>query len=108
LWGLVHRLAFEDNIFVYQSTYQNMISEVAIYRSYVGWIMNFYQWWDGNLNMFETTGGKMQWADYGWNWAMDIDANVPIGTQIYKAEPSLIPWESHLNYNIANINGASH
>jgi hypothetical protein len=108
LWGLVHRLAFDDNIFVYQSNYQNMISEVAIYRSFFGWAINSWQMYNGNLNMFETTEGKMRWADYGWKWATDVNADVPTGTRIHQAVPSSIPWTSHLNYNIANINGSSH
>jgi len=78
---------------------------VFMYRSSFGWAINLNQLWNGELNNFETTGGKMFWADYGWNWAMDPLAIIPTGTSIYYAKPNITPRTGTLSYNFGGVSG---
>jgi len=105
LWGIVNRLAYEDNIMVWQTNRTNTSNMVFIYRNTFGWVINIDQWREGNLNYFETTGGKMSWADYGWNWVKDPHASIPTGTSLYHAKPSTIPKTVTLHYNFGGVTG---
>jgi RHS repeat-associated protein len=107
LWGMIHKLAYEDNIMVYQSTYSSMLTKVFVYRGVVGAAMNFNQWRSGTLNYFESTGGKALWADYGWRWVEYPNTPKPTGVAIKKAIPSNIPWDDILEYNAGTLHGST-
>ncbi len=105
LWGLVNRLAYEDGIMPWLTNRTHSSSLVFTYRNAFGWIINLDQLNEGNLNDFETTGGKMLWADYGWNWAMDIHTTIPTGTSIHYATPNTMPFTGTLSYNFGGVSG---
>jgi RHS repeat-associated protein len=105
LWGLINRLAYNDGIMPLQTNRTSILSEVFMYRTTLGVFVSLDQLWKGELNTFETTGGKMLWADYGWHWAVDDAAVVPTGAAIVNATPRTLPWSGYLSYNISSISG---
>jgi hypothetical protein len=98
LWGLVNRLAYEDGICTDDTSRGNVSAKVMEYRAVAGGLSTTIEFFHGRSAWGETIHGKMQWAEFGWDWAVDPNATAPLG--LPHADPNLTPWPGSLHYGV--------
>lgn len=98
LWGLVNRLANDDGIRPHLTNIGVAISEAIIYRSVAGGPLIALANARGSYSEYETLAGKLAWAEFGWNWAVNENAIRPDETSLANAVPTLDPYQGQVRY----------
>ena len=89
-WGMINGLAFRDGIETRRTSYFAMADLVLYYRTVFGPIVQFSPagWNDG----LETTGGKKEWAEFGWTWVTNPVVRAPEEFDVRFAGPNRTRW----------------
>ena len=98
IWGIVNRLAYDEGIRTDDTSRGNVSAKVLQYRATLGGLTTTIEFLHGRSAWGETIRGKMEWAEFGWDWAADPNAAPPLG--LPNATPNLTPWPNPLTYGI--------
>ena len=104
LWGLVHRLAFEDGISTNETSFDATIGLAAGYRVAFGalFVADKYKRKclgdSTHYGRFETASGKLAWTGFGWNWATDEQAAAPSEHAVINATSNSEEWRGAISF----------
>jgi RHS repeat-associated protein len=121
LWGMINKLAWDDNIYTYLTNYLSTSLIAYSYRVVMGgitvansWLSTgydialFYMFNNTTISippLYETITGRMAWIYYGWQWVVDPSAPLPSHESLWRATPTSEPWQDELSWEVANIGG---
>ena len=97
LWGLINRLAYDDNISPILTSKATTVSSVIAYRSILGGVFVLSEYIDdllsgGYKERYDTTYGRAAFAAFGWEWAGSVIALEPIEDRLPNSRPNSTPW----------------
>jgi RHS repeat-associated protein len=105
LWGLINRLAWESGSNPFLSNYVTTYTAAYSYRVFGGGIMIMNQWYQYFLNSkeqvpkYETITGRLAWAYYGWQWAVNEYVPAPEQEALDLATATNIQFPSGLSWS---------
>lgn len=104
LWGLVNRLAYEDGIQTSKTNNDTMIAAILGYRAGFGGLVIADQHYkslrgDDVPPEYETISGKVDWASYGWQWATELNPQLPLDASLPNVIPNQVGWSGVLTWH---------
>jgi hypothetical protein len=101
MWGLINRLAYEDNIRPIVTSKVATVGAVIAYRSLLGggWVLlelgkDVWNW--DFKERYDTTYGRAAWAAFGWDWAKSNLAIEPFENRLPNSPPNQVAWNRGL------------
>jgi RHS repeat-associated protein len=117
LWGMINKLAWDDNIYTVATNYMSASLFAFFYRAAFGGLWIGQAWYNtgvdiynymfhGNTtisvpSLYDTTTGRMAWIYYGWQWVDNPCPPLPSHESIWRATPTSTPWTDGLTWHIA-------
>ena len=108
LWGLINRLAYEDNISPVLTRKTFTVTAVVAYRSLIGGLFVLDECIGdlqsgGYKERYDTTYGRAAFAAFGWEWASSVNSLEPIEDSLPNSAPNSVAWSGTLFWS-AGVN----